>query len=344
MTQSRGREWSAGLPYINSILIILLTVCINLAVVFLFYINKPLTYWDILIDACICGITTSFIDVFLVQGRMKKLRAQGMLPQEVPQSRLMAKMPKNPLLLALVFGAVFGLAAPLLSALVIRFYTIEAFTFPRFAVWKILYSCVLSVKIVEFAILRYAQPDCASESDAFQRGTEKVKDPLPRISTFKEWFNTVTNDFGFNLLFGLLLGGTVVRDHSVIIPPTTLSGIVISALILGAIVTARMAYPIAKNMRDAREAGNLPIAEKPNGRLGWIPTSPVKFALVLVVPIMVVCCAAFWGILSFFGFEVLDFFQFFVIRMLFVTLLTRPVVKLAIIRYTQPELESKMGA
>ena len=314
---------------------------INLAAVFIFLFPKPLTYWNVLLDACICGILTSFIDVFIVRNRIQKLRSLGRLPMEIPQSRLMMKMPKNPLLLSLIFGVVFGLLAALLNALIMQFYAIEIFTFARFAVWRILYSSALSVKIVEFAILRYSQPDLVSTSSMVQQGTEKVKDPLPRISTFKQWFNTITDDFGFNLLFGLMLGGTIIRDHNVIIPPTTLSGIAVSALILGAIVTARMAYPIAKSMRDAREAGTLPIAEKANALVHWIPYSPVKFALILLLPIMGTSYAVFWAVLSFFGFEVLNFFQFFVIRILYISLLTKPVVRLAVIRYTQPELVRK---
>jgi len=342
MAQSKG-EWSAGLPYINNLRIILLTVLINLAAVFIFFFGRPLTLSGILLDAGICGVTTSFIDVFSVRSRIQKLRREGLLPGEVPRSRLMARLPRNPLLLAIAFGAVFGLITPLANAAVIRFFEIDAFPFARFAVWRILYSTVLSAKIVELAIFRYVQPDCAGGLDAPQRGTEKVRDPLPRLSTFKQWFNTITDDFGFNLLVGLMLGGTIVRDHSVIIPPTTRSGIAISALILGVIVTARMAYPIAKSMRDAREAGGLPVSEAKDRRVSWIPASPAGFALVLLLPILGASLLAFWAILTFFGFEVLDFFQYFVVRMLFVSLLAKPVVKLAALRYTQPGIDRKKG-
>jgi len=78
-------------------------------------------------------------------------------------------------------------------------------------------------------------------------------------------------------------------------------------------------------------------------RISWIPASPSKFALTLLLPVMGVSLLAFWSIFTFFGFETLDFFQFFVIRMLFVSLLTKPVVRLAVLRYTQPMAGSKKG-
>jgi hypothetical protein len=341
MDDSKNEKWAPGLPYIDNIRLVLLTAAINAAAAFLFFWGKPLTLRDILADACICGITTSFIDVFVVSGRVQKLRSQGLLPKEVPQSRLMAGMPKNPLLFATLLGAVFGLMSPLFNALVIRFYEVETFAFAPFAVWRTLYTCALSAKIVEMSILRYVQPDCASISDLTGRSDETVRDPFPRVSTVRQWYNTVTDDFGFNLLFGLLVGGTVVQDHLVIIPPITRDSIAIAALILGVVVTARMAYPVAKSMRDARESGGLPISRVEDKRIGWIPYSPAKFALILLLPIMGVSLLAFWATLSFFGFEALDFFQFFFIRMLFISLLTKPVVKLAILRYTQPEATGK---
>ncbi len=328
---------SAGLPYIDNLRIVLLTIAINAIAAFVFFWGRPLTFWGIMADAGICGIVTSFINVFVVSARIGELRSLGRLPKNVPLNRLIALMPKNPLGFAVTLGAVFGLLSPLFNAFVIRFYEIETFTFARFAVWRSIYTCVLSVKIVELAILRYVQPDCASASDAPQWGTEAVRDPLPRASTFKQWFDTVTDDFGFNLLVGLLLGGTIVRDHSVIIPPTTLDGIAISASILGVIVTARMAYPVAKSMRDARECGGLPISVARNPRIVWIPYSPAKFAALLLLPVVGLSLLTFWGVLTFFGFKTLNFFQFFFIRMLFISLLTKPVVKLAVLRYTQPD-------
>ena len=344
MAASSGdSKWSVGLPYIDNIPIILLTALINLAVAFIAYYGRPLTLGDILVDAGICGMTTSLIDVFIVHFMVGRLRAQGRLPREAPQSRLMRRLPRHPLALALVFGAVFALFTPLLNALVIRFFHIDTFTFARFAVWRVIYTTLLSTKIVELAVLRYVQPDCARASDAPQLGAQPVKNPLPRMSTFKEWFNAIRNDFGLNMLIGLALGGTIVRDQHVVIVPTTRAGIVISASILGVIVTASMAYPIARSMRAARTTGALPTAQAENRWVGWLPASPALFALALLVPIMLIASLKFWAVFTFFGFEDMNFFQYFVIRMLFTTLLTKPVVNLAILRYTQPGIDAKKG-
>ncbi len=341
MNGSGSGKWSAGLPYVNNFRIVLMTAAINIAIVFAFFWGRPLTYERIAVDACICGITTSFIDVFIVFAKVRRLRAQGHLPTSVPESRLMAALPRNPLLLALVFGAVFGLLSPLFNALVIRFYEVETNVFVRFAVWRIAYACVLSAKIVELAILRYVQSDCMTASDAVQEGTEQVKDPLPRLSTVRQWYNTVADDFGFNLLFGLVVGGTIVKDHMVIILPTTRGGVAIAATILGMIITARMVYPVARNMRNARDSGNLPVSPVHDRRVSWLPDSPARFALVLLLPVTAMTLLSVWAIFTIFGFEALNFFQYFFIRTLLVTLLTRPVVSLAIGRYTQPSTKSK---
>lgn len=341
MNDSKPEEKPAGLPYINNVRPVLLTVAINAAAVFIFLWGKPLTFWIIMADASICGVITSFVDVFAVFGNIRKLSSRGAPLKEVPQNRLIGMMPKNPLLFAIALAVAFGLLSPLFNAFIILFYGIEEFSFAPFLVYRLTYTCVLSVKITEIAVLRYAQPDCALAPDIAARGAETVKDPFPRVSTLKQWYNTVTDDFGFNLLFGLLAGGTVIRDHFVIIPPVTLNGIAISALILGVIVTARLAYPVAKSMRDLRENGGLPLSGTYDKRIGWIPYSPAKFALVLLLPIVSASLLVFWAVLSFFGFAVLNFFQFFFIRMLFVSLLTKPVVRLAISRYAQPAADKK---
>ena len=339
MDKVNSGKWSAGLPYINNILIIFVVASINLVIVSFFFLGKPITLQAILVDACICGVTTACIDVFYVFRRIKRRSLHGGLPADVPQSKFMAAMPQNPLWLSLIFGVVFGLFAPLFNMIIIRFYAIETYTFARFLVWRLVYSCVLSAKIIELAILRYVQPDFVSLSGIKQQGTDAVKNPLPRISTFQQWYHTIVEDFGFNLLFGLLLGtGAIIRDNHVIIPPTTLRGIVLSSLISGIIITARMVYAVAKSIRAIRENGQLPVAEKENKWVSWLPASPVRFALVLLLPVMALSLLTFWSVLSFFGFETLNLVQFFFIRILYTSLLSRLVAKLAMLRYIQPRI------
>lgn len=333
-------ELKPALPYLNNARVILFTVAVNALAVFIFQWGRPITIRTILMDAAFAGVTTSFINVFIVERRLKKMRDAGSFPSEAPIVRQMSRLPQNPLALAIVFGAVFALLTPAFNLLVIWFYEISSFTFERFAVWKALYSCLLSALILEWAILRYVQPECAPPSPAKRSGAEEVKNPLRRISAVKEIYNSAVDDFGFNMIIGLLLGGTVIRGHEVVIMPTARGAIVISGVILGIIVTLRMALPIAKKIKDLRETGELPVAAESKSWTARLPYSPLKFAFALMPPITFSCTAVFWAILTFFGFEELNFFQFFFIRLVFVSLLGKEVLKLAISRYRQPLTKS----
>ena len=326
-----------GLPYINNIPIVLITVVINIAVTFIFFWGRPIGFWEVIIDAAYCGAITTIINSAAVITRVKKLRAKGQLPQEVPVSKIMMKMPKNPVLLAIVFGVLFAAITAFFSFIVMEFFQKEVFTFPQFLVWKVLYSCYLSIKITELMILRYVQKDYVSMVDVVQKGSDTVKDPLPKISTFKQWFNSITEDFGFNMIIGLFFGGTIIQGKTVILPPISVHWVWISAIILGTIVAFRLAYPVAKKILGLREAGELEIKTENDKRFSWIPYSPMKFAMILIIPIIVFAFLIFWGIMVFFGFEEVNFFQFWIIRLIFITLLTKPVVNLAIMRYIQPK-------
>lgn len=326
-----------GLPYADNLPVVLLTAAINLACVFIFYYGREIDLKGVLTDSFYCGVITPFINVFVIGSCVARLRALGSLPAAVPVNALMMRLPKNKFLLALLFAAVFGPLTPLVNLALIRFYGITNFGFAQLALWKVVYSCLLSAKIIELTILRYVQPDCGTAREREQHGAGAVKDPLPRVSVFKEWFNTVTDDFGFNMLSGLLFGGTVIEGYNVIIPPTARSGIAITSVILGLIVAARMAYPVAKNIKAAADAAGPPEAGAPRNRgLSLLPAAPWKFALALAIPIILASFAVFWSVMAFFRFDELNFFQFFLIRVIFVSLLSKAVVRLAIRRYFSP--------
>lgn len=328
---------AAGLPYLNNFFIILGTALLNIVCVLAFHWGQSVAARDVVVSAVFCGVCTSLINVTVTYFITKRMRRTGALPSTAPVSRLMMRLPKDPVLLILLFAAVFGAAAALFNALVIRFYEIESFNLARFAVWQAAYSCVLSAVIADLAVLRFIQPDCTTADQPPQTGLAKVHDPRAKFASLKSWFNTVTDDFGFNMLCGLLLGGTVVTaEHTVVIAPTTRAGIVISSLILGVILTFRMAYPIAKNMYEARESGALPPFEKRSAFFSALPSKPIGMTLLLLLPIMLVSLAVCWSVLTFFDFAVLNFFQFFFIRTIYVALLTKPVVAWMLARYRQP--------
>ena len=327
---------SVGLPYVNNVWVILGTAAINILLFLLSFWGRQPAYWDLLATALICGAGTSLINVLLTHYFIQQMRRAGQLPAQVPTNRWVRMLPKNKWLLILLFAVVFGVAAALLNAVVIWFFQIGTFRVVQCAVWLGVCSCLLSVKITQFAILRFVQADCALPGQPPQTGDAKVVIPLPKFSAFGAWFNTVTDDFGFNMVVGLLSGGTLIADQNVIITPTTLAGIVISSLVLGVIVTFRMAYPIAKSMYAAWESGSLPPFETRNGFLSALPRKPMGMTLTLMLPIMLLSLAVFWSVLTFFDFKVLNFFQFFAIRTLFVTLLTKGVVAVMVARYRQP--------
>ena len=326
-----------GLPYLDNWRVAAFTAAVNLFCLFIFQYGREITLETALIDAMNAGIITSFINVFYSEWMIKRLRRAGGLPANVPVIGRMSLLPRRPLLLSFVFAAVFGVLTPLFNLLVIKFYGIETFTFARFGVWKVAYACALSAVILEWAALRYVQPDCSDGAASPQSGTQEVKNPLHRISALMGVYNSAVDDFGFNMIFGLLLGGTVVRGGEIVIPPTTRAGIVISGVVLGIIVTFRMAYPIAKSILALRRGGTLPVMPTADRRVAWLPCKPMKFALALMLPITALSAVTFWAVLTFFGFEELNFFQFYFIRVIFISLLSKCVVRLAIARYMQPE-------
>lgn len=290
-----------------------------------------LSHASILQDAAICGATTALICTYASWSALKKAGARGELPTQVPISPLLQKMPASPLGFSLVSAGAAMVAMPLLTELLLRFYAIKSYSLLRFAVWKVAYSCVLAAKMTELIILRFTQPDCAPTGKQPQTGSAVVKNPLPQGHYFKNLFNTVSADFGFNLILGLLLGGTQIKDTHVVLLPTTRQGIVMSGLILGIIVTFRMAYPIAKQI-FASAIAPAPAALKCLGCIKRLPQTPFGFSLALLPAVMLVSPFVFWLAFALFDFRQLDFFQFFIVRSLYVWLITKPVLKLAILR------------
>ena len=333
--QKEDRQTYNGLPYINNWQGVLLTLAVNLLVALLLFRSNAIPPKAFVLDACHCGFIATLISVALAAPRIKRLRQAGGLPREVEAGKALRVLPRRPLPLAPVLGLVFAVGMAAFAFLVCRFFEVETITSTRFLVWKLVYATLLSVKTMDVVVLRLVQPDCAAPGEPEQTGSAVVRNPLPHKQTFGNLFHTVTEDFGFNLLMGLATGGVVIRDHNVIIQATSRDGIVIGGLVLGILVTFRMVYPVAKSIRALRDAGQLPKLPR-IAWIAWLPERPALLALALLLPTMALSAAVLWGALSFFGFEALNFFQYFVVRTLYVTLLSKLVVKLAILRYTQP--------
>ena len=326
-----------SLPYVNRLSTIALTIAINVVCVLLsFGFRSSITESNFLINIFICGFLTTLLDAIFARGYVNRLRRAGHLPPTVPQSRSIRLLPKNGVLLVLLLGVFFGFASYGVNWLLIRFYVIEEYTLWRIVVWQALFACGLSSIVMQLVVLRLVQPDCALPGQPEQTGKIEILDPLPRFDALKRWFNTVTSDFGFNMLVGLLFGGVVVIEQKVVIYPTTLSGIGISSVIFGVIVTLRMVLPVTKSIAAMREAGALPLYEKPNALLSRLPSAPLLLTLLLLAPTVLLSYLVLSSVLSLFNFQVLNFYQYFIIRTIFVAILTKATIALSVARYRQP--------
>ena len=333
---TRNRLVKPGLPYLNNLSVVLLTVAVNMLCLFVFQYGRELTLGAVLADAATAGCVTSFIDVCVARRMLDRLKKAGVSVTNAPVVGWTSRLPKNPLALSLVFAAVFGLLTPLGNLLIIRFYQIGTFTFARFSVWKLIYSCLLSEFILEWAVLRYVQPDCMTPAAAGRESAGKVINPLGRVSAAKEVFNSAVTDFGTNLITGLFLGGTVVRGGEVVLMPVTSGGAAITGVIFGVIITFMMVWPVAKKIKAALAAPCQPPARAGTVHvITWLPSGPLAFALALLPAMVVLCTLVFGAVFRFSGFAELNFFQFFFIRLIFVSLLSKGVVLLAVRRWTQ---------
>ena len=154
-TESPG----AYLPYMDNWRTVLLTVALNVGLSLAVRFGQAeLTRADVILHGSVLGLVTSVIDVYIVRARLKKAREQAPCPP-TPVRRLMMMLPRNPVLLSLVLACSSG---PWrfcgLGLMVLRKGNLDVFAVPgvqgdpgRGAV----------LKILEFAIFRLVQSDCA---------------------------------------------------------------------------------------------------------------------------------------------------------------------------------------
>lgn len=335
--KNKEQQTLNGLPYVNTWQGISITLAVNLLVAIVLWLLGGISNDGFIMDALICGATTSIISVAVVYPRIRKIRLGGGLPRQVPEDQWLQRLPRNPVPLTIALSILFAAAMGCFAVVVVWFFEITTYTLLRFLVWKLVYSTVLSVKLADLVVLRLIQPDCIEPGQPEQHGTAAIRNPLPKKETFRNLFNTVTDDFGFNMIMGLLLGGTsIVEGHNVLIAATTRAGIVIGGLILGFILSLRMVYPVIRTIKASRDAGQLPPLEKRTG-IAHLPERPLLLTLALMLPVMVISATVLWATLTFFGFDILNFFQYFIVRTVYVSLLTKPLTQLIVLRYRQPD-------
>lgn len=327
------------LPYMNNATAILLTLGINLAIMLAINWGRIFGLADVLLDGAICGVTTAVINVFFVRRYVVRALANKTLPANLPVSKLMMWLPKSPAFFALLCALFFGILTPLINGLIFTFYEFETLQFGQMLVCKLVYACFLSAKILEVAIYRYVQPDVTGIIPAADAPPSPlVKQPLPRISTLQQLYNSWLTDFGMNMALGLVLGGTIITsDDYVMIAPTLLSGILVGGIISGIIITFMTVPSLAKKFRTAVVNDEIPRLPQRNAGVAWLPQNNWLLAGVLCLPVILITVTVYSGVLSFFDFESLNFFQFFFIRTAYTAVLVKGLVPLLLMRYRQPQ-------
>ena len=331
------------LPYIDNAKAVLLTVAINLGVVFIFNWPHGITYHEVLWDSLICAIITTIINMWVVFSRLKKLGASGQMPVQVPVSRLMQRLPKNPFLLGAIYAAVFALLTIGINALIFKFFGFENITFAPWVVYKLIYATVLSIKIVEFCIFRYVQPDWASAQGGHREveaGVIHVINPLPKISVFKEMFGSVTLNIAMNVILGALLGGTKIQpDGCVVIYPTTIEGIPVTGVVFGLIVGVLVTNGVVKAMKATILTSDPVILETAtmDKRFIWMPKRLGALMCICALCVMIFSAVALPSVLHLFGKSALHFYQFSILITIYATLVSKPISYVLIKRCTQAD-------
>ncbi len=320
------RITNVSLPYVDNARTISLTLLLNLLLPWIFRLDRY-GVRDIVVDAVICAILTVAIDVVIVWRGVRKARAAGAVPKEVPVSKFMMRLPKTPLGLIAVFGIFFTVLCAGFNYSVFTWYGFESWTFGQFLLYKLVYSLILSERIVSLSILRLVQPDCReSDADHASPTIQPVKNPLPSLSGIQEIFSMVSANLALQLLFNPYIGQyTVGGDRSII-----------AEGIIGSVITCFIVVGmIAKTLEIARANGEFDKIP-PNRWLVFLPKNRWIFALLCSLVAAPVAVAIFVGLFRFYGFESWTFYEFFWIKIAYLTVLSNILVAFSMRRFTQP--------
>ena len=336
---------SVGLPYIDNAKAVLVTLVINMGVVFVFNWPEGVTYSGVLWDSLFCAGITTTINMWIVYSRLKKIRAMRGMPSHVPVSRFMQRLPQNPYALGVVYIVVFGALTVGVNAAVLWFFNMRSLTFAPWAVYKLLYATILSVTITEYCIFRYVQPDWASAGSSkteIEQGpaVSVVKDPLPKVSVFKEVYGSVTGNIALNIIIGSLLGGVMVGpDGSTVIAPTTVQGIPITGLIFGLISGVLITNGVVKKMNASILASQPVVAETAvtDTWLAWMPKGRAALTCCISVGVMAFSATALWSIMKLFNIAVMNFYQFTVFITAYASILSKPLSYVLVRRCLAPD-------
>ena len=293
------------LPYMENRTGILVTIVVNLLCAFVFQsFGGALTRGDVVADAVVCGAVTAVIDFVFLWRLMSRRNSAGLLPGEVPVSRLMQRLPRTFLPLLIFLVLFFAVLTGVLMCCFLFVFGIESMDFGRWLVFKLLYAAFLSAKVLEFVIFRLVQPDWNSAASGAVSccgfDSQEVRNPLPKFSSFKEVYANITANIAMNVIVGSLLGGVVTNsDGSLLIYPSI-------------ILTRAIFKNVRENLGDTTDEELAALAQLPagNGLAELLPRR--SFPLTIVVCVITAGVSAvlapliFW----FFGIEQMNFYQF----------------------------------
>ena len=323
----RFRVTEVSLPYIDNVRTVVITLLLNLLLTWIFRLQRY-EIRDIVVDAVICALLTVAINIVIVWRSVRKAQEIGAVPDEIPVSRLMMCLPKNPFGLIVIFGIFFAALCVGVNTTVFTWYGFESWTFGQFLLYKLVYSLILSERIVSLGILRLVQPDCKRPDVDFS-GTinQAVKNPLPSLSGIKELFSTVSANLALQLCFNPYLGEYTIGGTRSII----MEGVIASAVTCFIVVGM-----IAKTMDMARTNGEFNVP--PNRFLMLLPENRWVFALLCALTTGPMASVIFVTLFKFYGFTSWTFYEFFWIKIAYLTVLGNVLVVFAIRRFTQPDI------
>ena len=168
-----NRVTRPALPYLDNLRAVLITLAINLVLVLA--TNPGLKGYgptELAIDAVVCGLLTAAIDVVYVQSRLAKAWNAGLVPEEVPVSQWIGRLPRGGLGLVLVLGTAAAAFCAAFNLALFRYYGFTHWTFGQFLLYKLVYALILSEQLVSLAILRMVHPDCDPRREASPTATE----------------------------------------------------------------------------------------------------------------------------------------------------------------------------
>ncbi len=330
-----------GLPYVDNARAVLVTVAINLAIVFLFN-RQGIDYYGALLDSFFCAIVTTVVDLWVVYARLKRMRTAGEMPAQVPESAFMQRLPQNPFALGVLYAAGFGALTVCINGAILQFFGLREMAFVPWLVYKLIYATALSVKVAEWCVFRYVQPDWANAGGGSEKtsSSKPVKNPLPRIGVFKEIYGSVTGNIAMNVIIGSALGGVWVGEGaSVVIAPTTVEGIPITGLVFGLLVGILVTRGVAGEMDAAIAASNPEVPEEMAAapRFAWMPVRRPALTALICGCVMIFSSVALPAVMRLFGLSVMNFYQFTVFITVYATLVGKPLSWVLIRRCMQPD-------